>query len=257
MSVLSSQLVIPSKNGYDIHAFFSRPLESEKGCIILCHGTCSDCNEVKNTYVYLTQQLVSAGYAVLRFDFIGSGHSEVDYIHYSYQSAISDTQDVMKYAHELGYDTLGLVGWSQGATIAMLAADETIKSVVCLAGAVDMRILIDDEKYEEAKINGYSWYDPVFREPVKLSIEWYEDVLHTDVLDIYYKKNIPTLAIHGTSDTIVHPKYSKMIVDVASKAFSRVIYMENADHIFNVLSEEYKVFQIVCDEIILWFHETL
>lgn len=258
MSIISSNRIIKSKNGYDIHAILSRPLnQQEKGCIVLCHGTCSDSNEVNNSYVYLSHQLASNGFAVIRFDFIGDGYSQVDYIQYSYQTAIDDTQDVIDFVRSLGFTNIGIVGWSQGATIAMLSANEHIKSVVCLAGAVDMKILIDENNYAEAKQNGFSWYDPGFRKPVRISYQWFEDVLHTDVIEIYTKKYLPTLAIHGTNDTIVHPKYSKMIVDASNHPNSKVIYIENANHIFNVLTQEYQVFHVVCEEIIRWFNEIL
>lgn len=255
MSAVCFKDILHSKNGYDIHMIVTKPLDSEKHpCVILLHGTCSDMNEVGNAYVYLANQLANAGYAAIRFDFIGSGHSEVDYIHYSYRSAISDTQEVIAYAKNLGYDQLTLLGWSQGAAIALLSANDDISSVVTLAAAADMRILIEKDDYETAKINGYVWYNPGFREPVKLSLEWFEDVLHTDVLEIYSHKHLPTLSIHGMKDEIVDPAYSKMCADAGEHPYSKVIYMDDCNHIFNVLTDGYDYFDVVGHEIIQWLN---
>lgn len=255
MSVVSSKKILHSIHGYDIHMISTQPMDSEKHpCVILLHGTCSDMNEVGNAYVYLANQLANEGYATVRFDFIGSTHSEVDYIHYTYKSAISDTREVIEHVKKLGYDSIILLGWSQGAAIAMLSANEDIKALVTLSGAADMRILIKDEDYEKAKKDGFVWYDPGFKEPVRLSKEWFEDVLNTDVLANYSKKHIPTLAIHGMNDEIIDPVYSKMIVEASHHVDSKVIYMDHCDHIFNVLKNDYDYFKVVSDEIIQWLH---
>ena len=256
MSTICFKDRLYSNNGYDIHMIVTKPLDSERHpCVILLHGTCSDMNEVGNAYVYLANQLANSGYAAIRFDFIGSGHSEVDYIHYSYKSAISDTLEVIAYAKKLGYDQITLLGWSQGATIALLSADENISCVVTLAAAVDMRILVDKKDYDTARINGYAWYDPGFREPVRLSLEWFEDVLNTDVLEIYSHKHLPTLSIHGMKDEIVEPIFSKMVVDASMHPSSKVIYMDACNHIFNVLENDFEYFKVVCNEIIAWLNE--
>ncbi len=255
MSAVCFKEILHSHNGYDIHMIVTKPFQSDKNiCVILLHGTCSDMNEVGNAYVYLSSQLADAGYASIRFDFIGSGSSKVDYIHYSYKSAVSDTQEVIEYAKKLGHDKICLLGWSQGAAIAFLSADENISSTVVLAPAVDMRILFTKKDYEQAKMNGFVWYDPGFRSPVRLSLEWFEDVLNTDVLDIYSQKHLPTLAFHGLNDSIVDPDCSRMSVDASNHPYSRVIYMDECDHIFNVLSHGYDYLKIISREMIQWLN---
>lgn len=69
------------------------------------------------------------------------------------------------------------------------------------------------------------------------------------------KKNLPTLAIHGLHDTIVDPNYSRMSVDASAHPNSRVIYMDECDHVFNVLTHGYDYFKIVSQEIIQWLNE--
>lgn len=256
MSVVCFKESLHSHNGYDIHMIVTKPFQTQKKvCIILLHGTCSDMNEAGNAYVYLSRQLADHGYASIRFDFIGCGSSDVDYIHYTYKSAISDTNEIIEYAKKLGYDEICLLGWSQGAAIAFLSANEDVSSVIALAPAADMRIMIHKEDYEYAKENGYVWYDPGFKASVRLSLEWFEDVLNTDVLDIYSKKNLPTLAVHGLHDTIVDPNYSRMSVDASAHPNSRVIYMDECDHVFDVLTHGYDYFKIVSQEIIQWLNE--
>lgn len=254
MSVLSSEFQLKSRENYDIFGIHTRPLKGSKKCVILCHGTCSNMNECNNAYVYLAKALAEAGYGVLRFDFIGCGKSEVDYIHYTLKCAVSDTQDVMRYAQSLGYEILHLLGWSQGGTVVLLSADDRITSLITLAGASDLSIMVQKEKYQLAKQHGYHWYDPGYTKPVRLSKEWYEDVLSIDVLKEYEKHSIPTLAIHGLQDNIVDPKYSTEIIKASHHPDSKVVLIEHANHIFNLLDEEYRTFDIVVKETLDWLN---
>lgn len=253
MSSISETITIQGRNHYEIPIIYTRPMDEKiHPCVILLHGTCSNKNEVADAYVVLANELANYGYATFRFDFVGNGESQEDHITYSLKKAIDDTHDVMDLAKEKGYHELSLLGWSQGGTIAMLASDASISSVITLSGAINLKEMVQDEDYQEAKVKGYSLYDPGYMEPVKLSLEWFEDVLSTDVLEEFSAKKLPTLAIHGTKDDVVDPLCSKKIVDASHHEKSRVIYMDDCDHIYNVLANGYAYFSVVCEEIIKW-----
>ena len=257
MSLMSKQEIIKSKNGYDIHFVITEPMDTEiHPCMILLHGTCSDKNEVGNAYVYLANQLANNGYKVIRFDFIGSGDSDVDYVHYSMEYAVNDTHDVIDYALNVGCKEIGLIGWSQGGTLTLLASNSHVSKVITLAGALDYTNLATQSMLLEAKENGYAIYDPGFKAPVKFSLKWINEALNTDFLDIYSKKNLPTLAIHGLEDDVVDPKCAKAIVDASNHVDSKVVYLKDCDHTFNTLTHEYQYFKLVSDEIIDWLKNT-
>ena len=257
MNLISKQETIQSKNGYDIHCVITEPMDKENHpCMILLHGTCSDKNEVGNAYVYLANQLANNGYRVIRFDFIGNGDSTVDYVHYSMEYAVSDTHDVIDYALTLGSTEIGLVGWSQGGTLALLASNTHVSKVITLAGALDYSRLVTPELLKEAQEKGHAVYDPGFRAPVKFSLKWMNEALNTDFLNVYSKKNLPTLAIHGLVDDVVDPQCSKEIVDCSNHEDSKVVYLKDCDHTFNTLTHEYQYFKLVSDEIINWLKNT-
>lgn len=256
MSVVCEQKFLKSRNGYEIPMIVSQPMDNENHpCIILLHGTYSTKNEVGNAFVYLANQLVNQGFTVIRFDFVGNGDSREDYIKYTLETAVADVHDVIEYAKELGCPKISLVGFSQGSTIAMLASNAEITSVVTLASAPDLRGMLSQEEIEEAKQNGYVVMNPGWTEPVKLSYKWIEQVYSTDVLKLYAEKNLPTLAIHGTVDEIVNPAYSKQVVDASNHPQSKVVYIDECNHIFNVLTHEYQYFKLVSDEVVKWFNQ--
>ncbi len=256
MSVLCMSETLQSEKGYEIPMIITRPMDLKKHpCVILLHGTCSDKNEVGNAYVYLANQLANAGYVTIRFDFIGSGQSKVDYLHYTYKSAVDDTHTVLSYAKKQGYGPITLLGWSQGAAIALLSANDDVSSVITLSAAVDMSIFVKEEDVLEAQKKGYVWYDPGFSKPVKLSREWFEDVLNTNVLELYSHKHLPTLCFHGLKDSVVSCLYSKKCVEASAHSLSKVIYLDECDHVFCVLTHGYEYFGVVVDQMIEWLNE--
>lgn len=235
MSMIQQKKIL-SKHGYFIPAIYSAPDEdTNRPLVVMCHGTASDKNEVLNAYMLTSLQLASSGIASIRFDFVGTGDSEVDYIHYSYSSATSDVLDVIAYAVDLGYTSIHLLGWSQGGTIACLSANDVhVKSVITWAGAHDLSILANKNAYQLAKKDGFYHYEPGFRAPLKLGLQWFEEVYHTDVLKEFKKSHQPVCAICGTRDTIVNPKQSKKIVEASAHPLSELHMIEGANHIFNV-----------------------
>lgn len=253
---MSETIFIKGRGGYDIPAVLTKPMdEMIHSCVVMLHGTCSNKNEVYDAYVYLANYLSNNGYASLRLDFIGSGESQVDMVEYSLENACNDACDAMNYLKDLGYQDISLLGWSQGAYIALLACDDSLSSVITLSCPLNLKSLFDDKMYEEALKNGYAMYDPQFREPVKFSLKWMNEVLACDVLDVFSKKNLPLLAIHGLYDDVVDPKCSKIIIDKSNHAKSKVVYFDECDHIYNVLKNDYDYFVKVCEEIINWLRQ--
>lgn len=261
-------LIITSDN-YDLPATLCIPDgEGTFPAVVMLHGTGSNRNEAGNGYVYASHTLASKyRIASVHIDFPGSDLSDADSTLYEYDSAakaVSDVADYLAGLENIKSDSVGVMGWSQGGTIALLAAGrypDRFKSVVTWSGASDLMEvgLFSEEDLEEAKEKGYFLMDFAFRDSVKTSLNWCEDVMGTDVLGEFeagYKG--PVLAIAGTADTTVNPSQSEDIVDASDNDESRLVLVEGMDHTLNVFSEEDKhTLYKVIDETGNFFTDTL
>ena len=216
--------------------------------VVMLHGTGSTRDEAGNGYLYAAPVLAEKyGIATIRIDFPGNGDSKADYMQYTFKSAVSDAAAAANYMASLENidpDAIGVMGWSQGGTDALLACawhPEIFKSIVTWAGAPDMRLdgFFSEADYEEAKANGFFVMEFDWRDNLNVSLQWCDDVANTDVLDEFAKGyNGPVLAIAGENDDTVDPEWSKKIAASSSNEKSGTYFIPGMDHTFNVFSEE-------------------
>ena len=256
LETYTEENIVISNGEYDIHAVLTLPTEIETNVpmVVMLHGTASDKNEAGNGYAMYAPKLAENGIGSIRFDFIGTGDSTVDYQNYSFTSAIADTNTVIDYIKSLSttnVEEIGIMGWSQGGTIAMLVAGEnsSIKSMVLWAGAIDYTTtgLITDEDYAAAQENGYAVVEFAWRDSLNFGLDWYNEALNTDILAIYAQANVPTLAIAGSLDDVVLPEYADQIIENAQNETSQVGLVEGADHTFNIFTGDLTKFEETCD----------
>ena len=213
--------------------------------VVMLHGTGSARDEAGNGYKTAAPILAAQyGVATIRIDFRGNGDSKADYMSYTFQTAVEDAVAAAKYLGALptvDENKLGVMGWSQGGTDALLAAGEhpeIFKCVVTWAGAPDLSDMLSDADYAAAKKDGYFVMKFDWRTDLKVSLQWCEDVKNTDVLKVFKDGYTgPVLAIAGKKDTTVDPEWSNKIVAASSNKASATHFIDGMDHTFNVFSE--------------------
>ena len=244
----STESVVSIPNGdHEVPATVCMPSgEGKFPVVVMLHGTGSNRDEAGNGYKMAAPVLAEKyGIATVRIDFIGSGDSTADYTGYTFESAVSDAVAAANYAktlEQIDGEHIGVMGWSQGGTDALLCAAraaDVFTSVVTWAGAPDLSDMLTDELYEQAKANGYFVMDFDWREPLNVSLQWCEDVKNTDVLGEFEAGYTgPVLAIAGKEDTTVDPEWSNKIVAASKNPASKTCFIEGMDHTFNVFAEE-------------------
>ncbi|MBQ9306788.1 MAG: alpha/beta fold hydrolase [Clostridia bacterium] len=245
----TEEVISISTERYDIPATVVIPTgEGPFPAVVMLHGTGSTRDEAGNGYLYAAPVLAEKyGVATIRIDFPGNGDSTADYMLYTFKSAVADAKAAAEYMAGLDNidgDKIGVMGWSQGGTDALLACGwepETFKSLVTWAGAPDMKLdgFFSEEDYNEAKENGFFVMEFDFRDSLNVSLEWCDDVWNTDVLAEFQKGYTgPVLAIAGTLDDTVDPVWSEKIVEASSNEASKTYFIEGMDHTFNVFAEE-------------------
>ena len=245
-----SESVISIANGdHEIPAAVCLPAgDGPFPAVVMLHGTGSDRDSPNGSYRETAHLLAEKyGIATIRIDFMGCGDSAADYFGYTFESAVSDASAAAEYMQsltEIDSDKIGVLGWSQGGTDALLCASrrpELFKSVVTWAGAPDLRLdaIFTQEQYKEAQKNGFYVLNFDWREPAKVSLQWCEDVLNTDVLGEFAENySGPVLAVQGTEDTTVDPVWCARIAEASKNPASDSFYIDGMDHTFNVFAEE-------------------
>lgn len=245
-----AETVVSIPNGdHEIPATVCLPTaEGKFPAVVMLHGTGSSRDEAGNGYKMAAPVLAEKyGVATIRIDFMGNGDSTADYMGYTFDSAVSDAAAAAAYMQSLeniDADHIGVMGWSQGGTDALLCAarrPEIFKSVVTWAGAPDMMLdgFFSNELYEEAKQNGFFVMTFDWRDSLNVSLAWCDDVANTDVLAEFAAGYTgPVLAVHGTQDTTVDPEWSNKIAAASANPASGTHFIEGMDHTFNVFSEE-------------------
>ena len=254
---------------YEIPATVCLPTgEGRLPAVVLLLGTGS--SRVEAGFGYLVAAPILAekyGIATIRIDFPGNGDSKADYMLYNFKSAVHDATVAAEYMASLDKidgEKIGVMGWSQGGTDALLACawrPDVFKSLVTWAGAPDMMLdgFFSEEMYEEAKKNGFFVMEFDWRDSLNVSLQWCDDVANTDVLAEFAKGyDGPVLAIHGTEDTTVDPEWSNKIVAASSNEKSAAYFIEGMDHTFNVFVEEdFKSIKEAADATGAFFADTL
>ena len=253
-------------DNYDIPATVTIPTgEGPFPAVVMLHSTGSNRDEAGDGFIYAASVLAEKyNIITIRLDFPGNGESTADYPLYTFHSAVADAKAAADYVAELDIvaaDKIGVMGWGQGGTDALLACawePETFKSLVTWAGAPDLREMLSEEKYNEAKANGYFVMEFDWRDSLNVSLEWCDDVLNTDVLSEFSQRYTgPVFAIHGKNDETVKPEWSKMIISSNNNPISEVYFIEDMDHTFNVFSGDLTALNEAIDATGEFFVKTL
>lgn len=229
--------------------------------VLMLHGNGSNRHEAGNGYDLLAPKLAEAGIASLRFDYIGNGDSETDYLNFTHETGVADALQSAQYLAALPQvdaDRIGIMGWSQGGGIALMAAsrDENLRSVLTWAGAM-YDGTIDEEAYATAQKDGFYLAEYGWRDPLKLSPAYFEVLKTFIVADAVPQIKGPILAINGKLDDAVPPEIAQKIAELAAHEDSGYLLLEDADHTFNIFTGDMTVFDQLMEETVKWFSNTL
>ena len=259
---------------HDIPATVTMPTAASKDAkvpgVVMLHGTGSNREEAGNGYAMAAPVMATQGIATIRIDFMGNGESKADYVNYNNTSAVIDAKAAADYL--AGLETvdaanLGVMGWSQGGTDALLAAEahpDTFQAVVTWSGALSLGDGIFggeegafDTAYETAKKDGY--YEQTFdwREPLHFGERWFKEVAETDMNKVVAGVKAPILAINGKNDTTVTPDNAEKIVEASANDASQVLLVDNCDHTYNVFSGDFTALFQTVDATIAFFQAQL
>lgn len=231
-------------------------------CILVCHGLGGHKTGRYRVYVELAETLSKAGFAVLRFDFRGSGDSEGNFVDMTLQGEVSDALIALHFLQnhpKIDGSRLGIFGRSLGASVAVIAAATfgKIKSTVLWAPIyngeqwktlwqqVQSGQATDEQAIEMRRINGQVAGFPFYAELFNMNIPETLKML----------KEVPMLIIHGQKDDMVVMEHSTQYLALRNQDNSKTkfISLKEGDHDFTYPPErEYAI-----QETVKWFLDTV
>lgn len=120
------------RNGaYQLFGILHRPAISvaQRRGFVFCHPCFEEKLWAHRVFVSLARELTERGYHVLRFDYMGHGDSDGEFVQSTIRSRLSDLAcAVALLRQEIGHDaSIGLLGLRLGATLAAVHAESDTK----------------------------------------------------------------------------------------------------------------------------------
>jgi len=261
---MEKNLFIKSEK-YDIPAVINIPRGENLPFVVMCHGTASDKNEVGNMYADLAAALAEKGIASIRMDFAGCGDSADSGINQTFMAEVGDAIKAYEYmcANEnMDVSKAGIIGFSQGGRVMAQFMDthaDKIRAAVSWSGACHNGVGVFAVwflmYYKKAVENGFITMPVDWRSDFIIPLQWFEDIKNTNPMDALGKYTGALLCIAGREDQLVHYTHADEIA--ATNENAEVIIYDDADHTFNVLTEDTSIAQDVIATTAQWFCENL
>lgn len=215
------------------------PAEKSKAIVIQAHGYGGSRTKEKPS-LPLTQALARQGISVLMFDFRASGESEGALVSVG-DFEQRDLQGAFDYVKNLGYQNIGIIGYSMGAsTAAVVAANETeIKSVVLDSPFADLKDYLQVNMPIWTKLPNLPFTPLILREiPVMTGIKP-ENVSPLHEMKKFEKR--PILFIAGDADDTIPMENSKKLWENVNNSEDQLWVVPGAKHVgaYSVVPDQY------------------
>jgi len=177
------------------------PREQARGTLILCHGQ----NGSMDADISQALPLYQAGYNILMFNFRAHGQSEGKFVTFGVFEK-EDLLGAIDFLHrEKGIERVGVIGFSMGAAVAMIAAALTDKIAVLVLDGVFYKFL----HTLEAWWRQHYAFPPLDKLLAQMMIIGASVRTNTRMFQVSPRlwakhiRDVPTLFIHAERDTFV------------------------------------------------------
>jgi dipeptidyl aminopeptidase/acylaminoacyl peptidase len=222
--------------------------------VVLVHGrSANKLGTWSAFFVKAAREFSKNGFAVLRFDFRGSGDSEGRFENQTITSMLKDldaviTQVSKKYP-EIDNSKVCLIGHSQGAYVSFLQAtkDKRIKCLVSWMGRLsDLKEFWSKVWFDEINRKGY-----IYEWDYKITKKYVRDSLKYNLSKDSIRIKVPTLFIYGELDDLVPPSegtnfYRKI------KSPKKIVIIKELNHTFSGEKAKKSVIRITLQWLRKW-----
>ena len=217
--------------GHQLSARLDMPDGPHLATAIFAH--CFTCSKDITAARRISARLTTMGYAVLRFDFTGLGHSEGEFENTSFSSNVADL--MAAYAALCARDMVPtlMIGHSLGgaAVLQATAALSGIKAVVTIGAPADVTHVVHNfaDALPTIKANGVAEVDLGGR-PFRISQDFVDDLSAVSMKEAIGSLHAALLVLHGPRDSVVGVDNAASIF-MAAKHPKSFVSLDDADHL--------------------------
>jgi dipeptidyl aminopeptidase/acylaminoacyl peptidase len=230
-----------SSRGYTMRGMLHRPADFSAArrypAVMLWHGFTGTRVEPHRLFVKAARRLAAAGIVTARFDFVGSGESDGDFVEASPSTEIDDAQAVLSWMQaQAGGDRtrLGLIGLSLGGLVSACAAarSQQVKALCLWAATAHIDERMKDRVTPEGaqQLEKFGFFDYGGN---RISRAFVESAASVDPLGEVTKFRGAALVIHGTGDSVVPVAEAHEYAAALHACNPTLHLMPDADHTFN------------------------
>lgn len=189
------------------------PAQDNKKIVIFAHGYGDNRSSVKPT-LPLAKALHDQGIASLLFDFRNSGESDRDITSVG-QFEKADLISAIDYAKSLGYEQIGLIGFSMGGATALIAAPEVkdLRFVVADSTFADLETYLRDHLSIWSGLPNFP-FTPLIMTEIPL-VTGIDPKAVKPIKAIKKVPDLPILLVHAENDNKIPSRNSVMLKEAS------------------------------------------
>lgn len=213
-----------------LRGLLTKPKNHQSELMVMFHGYTGHKNENGFMFKQISREITNIGVASLRFDFLGSGDSDGDFVDMTFTSEVEDARTIIDYAYKLNNNQpIIVLGFSMGGAIAGYLSyeqNQRIKKLILLspAGCMDQHAnntFTVNPVNEDGNVDlGGYFLNINFKNSFK-NINLYRDV---------EKFTKPVLIVHGSKDQSVPIEYGRKYHELYPN--SRFVEITDAPHCY-------------------------
>jgi len=215
------------------------PAEDGDEVIIMVHGAEQHRADPGVKMLDIACGLVGHGYSVLMFDLRGHGESDGDRMSAGYYE-VRDLGGAVDYVVGLGFEDIGVLGFSMGAVTAiMTAADcDEIDAIVADSAYADLNDILEPQFAERTS------FPTFFLRPLLFMVKMMYGIDFTSIKPVEVVGNIaprPILFIHGELDDTVPVAHAYSLYEAAGNPLDELWIVPDVGHVeaYIIYPEDY------------------
>lgn len=220
-----------------LRGMMNRPKQKKYPLVIMLHGFTASRVGPRFAFVRLARTLEELGIGSIRFDFLGSGESDLDFSKMTYMNECKQAIYILEEVKKLEDVTeIYLLGHSMGGAIAGNIAslfNDLIKKCVLWAPAFCMPQIIS-QMAEYTSLTNQETYDC---KGLNLSQEFVDEMKKLNLLEHLEDYQNQLMIIHGTNDETVPFESSQLYLKQYQRENIEFLSLPNGSHNFEVKEE--------------------